>query len=89
MSVVDRADGISHEFFKAFKEKLATKRHSDFPLEALSDFAWLMRVALDNKGPDGDVDMEEEDVKGNWKKATKVDQMNLIRKAVTRYAVSV
>jgi hypothetical protein len=42
MSVVDRADSISREFFKAFKAKLAGKRHSDLPLEALADFAWLM-----------------------------------------------
>jgi DNA mismatch repair protein MSH6 len=85
--VVSRAEEISKEFFAAFKTKLAGRRKSDLPLEALSDFAWLIRTALEaKKGQDEDepmamVDEEGEVVKGNWKKATKSDQMNMIRRA--------
>lgn len=89
MGVVERADGISQEFFKAFKEKLAVKRRSDFPLEALADFTWLMRVALDagKKDEEGDEAMTD-DIAGGWKRASKADQMEVIRNAVGRYAVA-
>lgn len=86
--VVTRAEGISKEFFAAFEAKLANKRQSDLPLEALADFVWLARTAMsvgkDAAGEDETMGMLNDDgevVKGKWKRASKLDQLNMIRRA--------
>jgi DNA mismatch repair protein MSH6 len=72
--VVTRADQVSAEFFQAFKVKLASKRRSILPLVAHADFAWLMRLAMD------------EGMKGGM--AGVGEQMGVIRRAVGRYEQS-
>ncbi|ORX33553.1 muts domain V-domain-containing protein [Kockovaella imperatae] len=47
-AVVSRADQVSAEFFEAFKAKLATRRQSSLSVEARSDIAWLIKLALND-----------------------------------------
>lgn len=52
LEVVERADVISKEFARQFKEKLADKQKknaaSRLPLVAQADFAYLFRLATGN-----------------------------------------
>jgi DNA mismatch repair protein MSH6 len=45
-SVVDRAQIISTDFYKAFQDKLDARRRSSLPLQAHADFVYLMNIAL-------------------------------------------
>jgi len=99
--VVVRAEGVSDEFFQAFKQKLQTKRQSAYPLEAQADFVFLVNTALksvakkkglveDEKEEDGDVEMSAAgggNVQGKmWKMASLRDQLEVIKRSIGCYA---
>ena len=46
MEVVKRAEVISTDFARKFKERMEGKRTSTVPLAAQADFEYLLRVAL-------------------------------------------
>ena len=96
--VVTRADQVSAEFFKAFKEKLEGRRQSALPLVAHADFAWLLRLAQGEGGPEGahitplDETMEDGGEGGaSWKtcaQASLASQLDVVRRAIGRYEAS-
>lgn len=99
--VVVRAEGVSDEFFQAFKGKLQTKRQSAYPLEAQADFVFLVNTALQSiarkngsvadgrDDGDGDVEMGSAarvNVKGKaWKMASLRDQLEVIKRSIGCY----
>lgn len=80
-AVVTRAQTISKDFFAAFKDKLAARRSSALPLVAHGDFAYLMKVAL-SKTETGEV------VANGPRKASLMEQMDVIRSCIGKYEVA-
>ena len=82
--MVKRADQVSAEFFDEFKVKLASKRRSALPLVALSDFAWLVRLASGATKPADDMQVDGE-AKPAVEPVTR--QLALVRRAVDQYEI--
>lgn len=97
--VVVRAEGVSDEFFQAFKQKLQTKRQSASPLEAQADFVFLVNTALQSiakkkcslpgSDGDGDVEMKPEPGAGSrgkaWQMASLRNQLEVIKRSIGCY----
>jgi DNA mismatch repair protein MSH6 len=82
-SVVSRAQIISTDFLKAFKDKLDSRRRSDLPLQAHADFVYLMQVALGgDKAIDGGVGGPASSTKASLKQ-----QLDVIRGCIGKYEV--
>jgi len=79
-SVVSRAQEVSAEFFKTFKDKLDARRRSSLPVQAHADFVYLINVAL------GKVGKEEVDGKAGVKASLR-QQLDVIRGCVGKYEV--
>ena len=79
-SVVSRAQEVSAEFFKTFKDKLDARRRSSLPVQAHADFVYLMNVALGKVGQ-GEVDGKV------GVKASLGQQLNVIRECIGKYEV--
>jgi len=79
-SVVSRAQEVSAEFFKTFKDKLDARRRSSLPVQAHADFVYLINVALGKEGK------EEGDGKVGVK-ASLSQQLNVIRGCIGKYEV--
>ena len=79
-SVVSRAQEVSAEFFKTFKDQLDARRRSSLPVQAHADFVYLINVAL------GKVGKEEVDGKVGVKASLR-QQMDVIRGCVGKYEV--
>ncbi|KLT40648.1 putative mismatch repair-related protein [Cutaneotrichosporon oleaginosum] len=69
-SVIARADEVSAQFFRAFQEKLESRRQSALPLPAQADFAWLVKLASD---------------KAEETTATVAQQLDVVCRATTKY----
>jgi DNA mismatch repair protein MSH6 len=82
-SVVSRAQTVSAEFFKTFKDKLDAKRRSSLPLQAHADFVYLLNVALGRNKVEADVGMGP--TPGT--KASLRAQLDVIRGCIEKYEV--
>jgi DNA mismatch repair protein MSH6 len=88
-SVVSRAQEVSAEFFKTFKDKLDARRRSSLPVQAHADFVYLINVAL-GKVANGNDEPEAVGGSGNGKvgvKASLVQQLDVIRECIGKYEV--
>lgn len=79
-SVVSRAQEVSAEFFKTFKDKLDARRRSSLPVQAHADFVYLINVAL------GKIGTEESGGKVGVK-ASLAQQLDVIRGCIGKYEV--
>ncbi|WWC67072.1 uncharacterized protein I206_100979 [Kwoniella pini CBS 10737] len=79
MEVVQRAQTVSDEFFKAFNVKLTKKRKSNLSLMGQSDFSFLIKLinSLTNNN-DG----------GIQSKASLGEQLEVVRECIGRYELS-
>ena len=75
MDVVKRAEVISNDFAKQFKERIEGKRTSTLPLVAQADFAFLVRLAK------GEVKLPDNKTKQKL-------VLKILREAVPRYMQS-
>lgn len=78
-SVVSRAQEVSAEFFKTFKDKLDARRKSSLPVQAHADFVYLINVALGKANKEGDGKMGV--------KASLGQQLDTIRGCIGKYEV--
>ena len=83
VSVVERAQIVSENFFKTFKAKLDARRRSSLPLTAHGDFAYLMKAALSPKSTEDEAGKGES--KRGGRKATVGEQLEMIRACIGRY----
>jgi DNA mismatch repair protein MSH6 len=72
MEVVKRAEVISTDFAKKFKERIEGKRTTTLPIYAQADFAYLTKLAR------GEIKLPDEPVK-------KREIMSVLRSAVGKY----
>jgi len=81
-SVVSRAQEVSAEFFKTFKDKLDARRRSSLPVQAHADFVYLINVALGKVGKEAEMDGKKLGVK-----ASLGQQLDVIRGCIGKYEV--
>lgn len=72
MEVVKRAELISTDFAKKFKERIEGKRTTNLPLCAQADFVYLVKLAK------GEIKLPTDPLK-------KKEVLNILRQAVGRY----